>query len=819
ISYPNQNPINFDVFADGLNRIYAVSFSGPLNTPLGVPIDAITFSDSCYDVSDNFVTVIVDEPRAGTISNNFGLDTINMCSGDGIDDIVEVSITGASSAQFSWVVTDEDNVILEFPDTSIVNFENAPSGICKIYSIAWTSDLLLEVGDTLMTNPISDDCSDISTNFVTVVREFTDGGMISTVDGELEVYTCPGDSISDLILFNSTTTARESYVFLITNQANELLALSSAANFNFENAGTGICKVYGVSFTGNLTVVLNNSIFDTPISNGCFDISENFITVIRDVPDIGFLNYPGSNSDTSKLCLANGVGSVRITVDGLSNAPNRFIITDTANVVVGFSDTTVIDFSGAGNGICNVWGAAYTGNFTIQIGDDLDSTAVSDDCYKISENHLQFIRTDLPVGTITTDVGEDIFYTCPGDGIDDNINVIANTNFPDSEYVFIVTDTLFEILAIEEGPTIRFDGAPEGVCWVWGLAYQDSLLAMPGQNASRSNLAEGCFALTPNFITVIREIPEGGDIQLSDSTTLAYVCNQDLNPDILTFEKLNASSGNYQYIITDKSNIIQSIPNSDRIDFNNMETGSCLVWGVAYTGNFIANVGDRVGVDPLSDDCVDVSNNFVEVIRDRPNGGSVFTVDDMKSIDICVGDGNPDFIEFKAIAESNTPYTFVVTDVNNMVLEVLENSFQNFEGAGEGVCRVYGVAYTGSLADLPGNNITNIDLSDDCYNLSIDYITINRFTSGPTCNTSTVDLEGIQYFKVFPNPSNGIVKISNESNLQIDNIEFINQLGQTQLLNSNQTSFDLSHCKNGVYYLRIHSEKGVQTSKLLITNY
>lgn len=818
LGYPNGLEFNFEPSGDGLARIYAVSYQDVINKPTGVPISSVNFSDSCFDLSSNFVTVIRDQADAGSITANGGIDTLTFCTGDNMDDNVLLEVSGISAALFSYVITDQNNTVLEFPDTNALNFEGVESGICKIWSISWTGNQLIGIGDDLLNDPISDDCSDISENNITIIRNFTDGGSVSTVDNQNEVFTCEGDSINDIVLFRTTTTAQTNYVFVITDQNDVIVALSASANFNFEGTGFGIFKVYGLSYTGALLISSNISIFDNQLATGCFGISDNFIEVVKDRPMIGFVNNPGSQSDTSQLCLANGNASVRISVDGLSNTPFRFIITDTNAVVLGFSDTTIINFDGAGEGVCNVWGVAYTGDFIIEVGDNLDSTDVSDDCYELSENFLQFIRTNINVGTIESNADNDVFVTCPGDGVPDFIMVNAQTTVPDSQYTFIVTDTNFAIIDITDNSTLNFDDAPEGTCLIWGLAYQNSLLAEVGMRADRDQLAEGCFALTPNFIEVIRENPSGGNVSTTDGENQVFVCNQDQMADIVTFQKSNTSNGAYRYIITDENNVILSLPIGNSADFNDAPIGTCRIWGLAFTGDFTASVGDLAVVSDLSSDCFDLSDNFIEIIRARPLGGAVFTVDDEKEVNICVGDGNADFIEFKGTANSDANYTFAITDEDGIVLEVLENNFQNFEGVEAGVCLVYGISYTGNLTNFTGQNINTASLSDDCFDLSTTSVQVNRFDSGSTCNTSTVDLALLnQSFTVYPNPASEKLYFNNSSNIRVNEISILQNNGSVlQSLDLTSNSHNIEDLSSGVYFIKVQSEYGNIFKKLVI---
>jgi hypothetical protein len=105
LGYPNGNEINFEPSGDGLSRIYAVSYQDVIVKPVGVPISAVTFSDSCFDVSSNFVTIIRDQANAGSITANGSIDTLTFCTGDNIDDNVMLAANGISAALFAYVIT------------------------------------------------------------------------------------------------------------------------------------------------------------------------------------------------------------------------------------------------------------------------------------------------------------------------------------------------------------------------------------------------------------------------------------------------------------------------------------------------------------------------------------------------------------------------------------------------------------------------------------------------------------------------------------------------------------------------------------------
>lgn len=83
--------------------------------------------------------------------------------------------------------------------------------------------------------------------------------------------------------------------------------------------------------------------------------------------------------------------------------------------------------------------------------------------------------------------------------------------------------------------------------------------------------------------------------------------------------------------------------------------------------------------------------------------------------------------------------------------------------------------------------------------------------ANPTLNVLSKELDWST--ELYPNPASGIVKI--KSNLTIDSISIRNALGQTVVIAENNPFLNISHLKNGVYFVTIKSGEFVRTQKLI----
>jgi hypothetical protein len=81
---------------------------------------------------------------------------------------------------------------------------------------------------------------------------------------------------------------------------------------------------------------------------------------------------------------------------------------------------------------------------------------------------------------------------------------------------------------------------------------------------------------------------------------------------------------------------------------------------------------------------------------------------------------------------------------------------------------------------------------------------------------SNPDIENDASILVYPNPSNGMVTINcNNSIKSVQLYDIQGRLLQTNLVNENQTSIDISNQAKGVYFLKIVSEKGIGVQKIV----
>ena len=816
LGLPMGNMQNFNGAGAGTCRVWGISFTGNLTIFGGDDILNKTLSDGCFALSENYMQIVRTGVDGGEVATLSGETTVYTCPEDGVDDVIEFMHDNNSTANFTYVVTDIDGNILGLPAGNSQNFEGAGEGTCLVWGLSYTGELSVGVGDNALVTNLSNGCSALSSNFISVVRAATNGGTVSTASGATTVYTCPGNDIADVIEFAHENNSAAQFTYVITDSDNNILGIPPGNSQNFDGAGTGVCRVWGLSYTGNILVGAGDNAATSTLTDGCFDLSENFVEVVREQPSAGTLSANGA----SRVYTCPGDGNddvIEFTATDF-NQNFQLVITDSDYNILGLPPENSQNFEGAGLGNCLAFGVSYTGNILAVAGDNILTTRFAGDCWDIS-SPVTVVRDTPNGGSVMEMDGNSELTFCTTDGNPDVINY-SNNSSSNSAYTYLITDGDNNVLGINPNSSFDFEGVPAGVCRIWGLSYSGDLLAMMGDNAATATLSAGCFELSDNFITVTRTDVDGGTVAMPSGATTRYTCTQDGNADVVMFTHVSNSPAAYRYIVTDSDNNVLGLPPGDTQDFDGAPAGTCRVWGISYTGDLTLFAGDNIMNKSLSTDCYDLSENWISIVRDTPEGGTVQTVDGETSVSVTVGDGIDDILEFESAGTSNSNFTYVVTDADNNILGIPPSNSQNFEGAGTGVCRVWGLSYTGNILVAAGDNAATAELTDDCFSLSSNFIEVTRaepFNGSGSNNFLTSQQTQTVNIQIAPNPATDFLNVRVGNNLLENSaaqISIINVQGQVVYSReyivgeiAGQTlQLDIDRLEVGIYFLNLRTD-------------
>ncbi len=258
--------------------------------------------------------------------------------------------------------------------------------------------------------------------------------------GDVNAIICI-DGVPDPISVNvSGDVSGTNTGWMITDTATgEILGLPSSGPFDLEGAGTGLCSIYHITY--EVGVVGREVGMNMSDLGGCFDLS-NPITVLRAAPNAGTVSIDAAasmaansstlvNGDVATICIDNNVAApITVVRSGEeSNLSYRYVITDDQNNILNITNSNAIDLSGAGAGVCRIWGWSYRGVADNGAGfingplADLEAANCSD----ISDNFATVVRlTGEDCGVLSTNDFEDVSLNIYPNPVSNILNLSGN---------------------------------------------------------------------------------------------------------------------------------------------------------------------------------------------------------------------------------------------------------------------------------------------------------------------------------------------------------------------------------------------------------
>ncbi|NJL74972.1 MAG: T9SS type A sorting domain-containing protein [Saprospiraceae bacterium] len=613
-----------------------------------------------------------------TITTANGENTVYTCPGDGTPDAFQFINEGANStANFRYVATDDAFNIIGLPPTNTIDFEGAGEGICYVWGFNFTGNVVAQLGQNIFSTRFSDGCYAISRTAVKIVRATPDGGMVAMPSGRTERTVCTTDGFNDVVIFTNNSTSNAQYRYVITDDQNNILGLPPTNSLNFEGIFPGVCRVWGLSYTGNVTAQIGDNAAAVALTDDCFDLSDNFITVTRTDVDGGTVATAGGMTSITTRAGDGIADVVMFSHVSESDADFAYIVTDDNNKIIGTPPSNMVNFEDAGEGVCRVWGVSYTGELRYLLGGTIGNFALSTGCYEISDNFVTVNRlNELSGGNIAMPDGNTVRYTCPGDAKDDIVRFVSSNATVGAAFAYVITDNEGNILGLPPTAQANLEGAGEGICLVWGLSYTGNLTAQVGQNALNVALSDGDFALSEDVITINRFVPNGGNVSTVAGEREITTIAGDGNDDIVAFASTDATLSRFRYVVTDEAGVIIGLPPANMVNFEGAGTGVCLVWGLSYTGQLTAALGDNALQVALSNECFDLSTTFVTVNRVSPRAVGLAKTT-VSAIQISP---NPTSSEVNIQFQHHTNVSATVRVLDQLGRVVLQNTTDVFEG-------------------------------------------------------------------------------------------------------------------------------------------
>jgi len=807
IGLPGNPPFNFEGYPEGTCLLYHISYEngiGGIN--VGTNVNTLT---GCFSLS-NSIEVTKQSITPGTLSLPDGTTTTGICLLDNESDLIDVVHSGANGPMGSYVITDGAGNILEVGGTPPFDLSNAGPGSCRIYFVSHDGITGLAAGASI--NDL-DGCFAV-TNFVTVNRDASNGGTITFDGGFTNTSVCVGEGNVDLINVTLTgSAAGNSDRWVITDESGTIIGLPGSSPFNFEGAGSGICTIYNVNYSGGISnLVMGGNISDL---EGCFSLS-NGITVERYTID----------TSTSTSTLTYNMNACNAQNAGVGGADYSELTgnADNSSACTTLSGSTIYRNDPVNNPHSCTPG--LNGSAAICVSSSNSCTFIAN-----SNLALRFDVTVVPGPNGLGSLSSLSFY----EAAPVNFSWINGTSGPNNYptvYGIRVMKNGTEVFR-QAGISTSFDFSLENFNFSNNPEFtvsEESVFSFEllGYCTAGVNSTISAWDIEDLVITsTCQGGLSGGDLTIasggSAGGTTMTVCVDDGIDENITLNLLNAAGPVMNYLITDQDGIILALPASQPFNFEGTGAGTCLLWNLAYLPGLVgANVGasanDLAGCFSLSNPITVVRREGADCALPVVSGGTITTSNGLVASDFCVNDGESDMVEISSLGSVGTYNAWVITDADNVITAMPTAFPYDFEGSALGRAFVYQITYEGELNNMDLGN--TLDMIDGHFAFSNAIIVDKTDCKVVVQQAERESLtEQVSDFKIFPNPANNFVTVqADKRSIAVSTVQVFDTFGQevdTYRITDKEIKIDLEKYPVGYYFIKIQSGDNTFTNSFL----
>ena len=314
---------------------------------------------------------------------------------------------------------------------------------------------------------------------------------------------------------------------------------------------------------------------------------------------------------------------------------------------------------------------------------------------------------------------------CVADGAADEVAFGFREN-PACQRALLITDRNFNLIAASPELAFDFEGVPAADYYVFGLAYTGSIVVRPGQNVYSVPLASGSFRRTANRIRVRAEAPRAGVLRTVDGDARVAVCAGDGRPDFVGFRPVGRSGArSYTYLVTDDADRVTRVVRRDYFDFETLGEGEYRVFGLAYAGDLLVRVGDRLGAGPLASSCAALTAESIAVSA-RRIGASRLSTPDGEQVRIDSGDDQR--VPVTLTGGGSASLVYVILDAQQRIADFQDVAPVDLRCLDGGTYYVYAFSYQGELLAERGQVLWSLptDFATGCARRSDNAVVVDK---------------------------------------------------------------------------------------------
>ena len=217
--------------------------------------------------------------KGGSLSLLDGTQHRYVCKQNNSRTMVHLKHSELATDKYVYVITNEDQLILGYSEDRSIDLSNAPRGTYHVWGVSYAGQPQRPMDILISEAEFSKDCFSLSENPVRINYAELIPQRIASQQSE---YVAITESKSSLLSFQTIENSNIDFMYVVTNYRRRVIGLTKD-KFDFKAFGIGEYQVYGYSYTGEFKIKPGDFMMGE-ISEGCFEKSENYITVNKLVP-------------------------------------------------------------------------------------------------------------------------------------------------------------------------------------------------------------------------------------------------------------------------------------------------------------------------------------------------------------------------------------------------------------------------------------------------------------------------------------------------------------------------------------------------------
>ena len=226
---------------------------------------------------------------AGTVAGTDGLTDFTTCINVDEDPILFSYDSTLPATNYWYVIVDADGNIVALSEVAQFDFDMLGTGEYSVYGFTFSGNL-----DPSTTTPglpvtglMSDDCFDLSTNFIAVSNIDCSlptcvGGTLSSASSNYVFCDNEANSLVSVSIIDNVTDEGQVTVSYLTDNNNLIVAALEGDIINMNTYGVGSYRIWGITYFPNLdpsTLEVGDDLTQVTTDGACFAFTSNYIAI------------------------------------------------------------------------------------------------------------------------------------------------------------------------------------------------------------------------------------------------------------------------------------------------------------------------------------------------------------------------------------------------------------------------------------------------------------------------------------------------------------------------------------------------------------